>query len=91
MSNVLDKIFAVARALEKGESLRNVETWKSRQALMIPFSVIFALLPQFLPIELHEGEINSISYGLAILFSSIATYLVPATTTKIGVSKKEKK
>lgn len=88
--STIDKIFAVAKAVNKGESLKNVETWKSVQGLMIPFSLIFALIPQFLPIEVNDAQINSISYGVATLCSVLATYLVPATSAKVGLPTKSK-
>ena len=86
--STLDKLFAVAKAINKGETLKNVETWKSVQGLMIPFSLIFALIPQFLPIDMSDAQINAISYGIATLCSVFATYLVPATSTKVGLSGK---
>ena len=83
--NIMEKLSAAANAVKAGESLTNPAAWKNVQMLMIPFSTLLALVPQFLPVEVSSAQINAIAYGLATLSVVVSTYLTAATSTKVGL------
>lgn len=81
----MEKLFLAAKVLQSGECLKDAATWKNRQLLMNVLLVIIGAIPAFLPIEMSQADINSISFGLATLGGVVNTYLTAATSKKVGL------
>lgn len=82
---ILNKIFAAAKAVKAGESLKDPAAWKNKQILMNALLIIIGVISKFIKIELSEAEINSISFGFVTLAGVVNTYLTAATSDKVGV------
>lgn len=85
---MFDKIKALYLVLQAGESLKNPEVWKQRQALYTLLVPILGAIPQFveLPIPIPQESIRDISMGAATIFTVIWNlYLTYATSKKVGL------
>lgn len=85
---IFDTISDVTKALKAGESLKDPATWKNRQLLMNILSILVATGLKFAGLAIPEADINAIIYGIVILITTINTYLIPATSEKVGVGPK---
>ncbi len=84
--SLLDKIFAAAKAVNKGESLKDPATWKNRTMLMNVFLAFLALIPQFVTtIAMTDAEQNAIAYGFVTIVGVYNAYMHAATSTKVGL------
>jgi len=77
------KLFGLIRALFKGESLLNPETWKNIQLSTESLVVIAVAVLAFFPdLNVSEAQILGVCSAVALIVSTILTV---ATTKKIGL------
>ena len=88
--SMIDKLFAAARAVNAGESLKDPATWKNRQMTMNLVGVIVGVIPQFVQgVDLSAADANAITYGITVLLGVLNTYFTAATSDKVGLSTKK--
>lgn len=81
-------------ALKAGEEISNPTVWKDRQKLVSNIIVIvgfvIVLLPMFgINVKISSDEIVQISGAIASIVGIANSYLVIATSKKMGLSKNE--
>lgn len=81
----MNKIQLLYNAIQAGQSLKNPEIWKKRQALWTAFVTILSVIPAFTNLPLSQENIDTISSFLAGAVGIWNIYLTFATTTKIGL------
>ena len=87
--SLLDKLFAAAKAVNQGESLKDPATWKNRTILMNVFLSFLALIPMFAKIDISQSDMNAIAYGFVTIAGVANTYMTAATSDKVGIGKKK--
>ncbi|MDI1362500.1 hypothetical protein [Methylotenera sp.] len=79
-------ISLIFKALNQGESLFHVETWKNVQLVTNAITAILMVVVVFVPqLNLTPETIQDLASGIALIGGVINGYLTVATTKKIGL------
>lgn len=75
------------KVLRVGERLTKAETWKNRQTLINVLSTALGLVVVFFPdlVNVSEEDIISVATGIAVVVGAVNTYLINATSKKVGI------
>ena len=88
---VMNKLWILVTALQKGKELQNKETWKNTSALMSIFLVFLGTLAEFVPsLNLTNQQESAIAYGLVTIVGIFNAYTTVATSTSVGIAIKRK-
>lgn len=83
---MLDKLFAIGRALRHGEELSNAATWKNRQIAVNAVAGLLGAAMVFLPMEVNGDDLQTVAAAVAILGGMFNTWATAATSKKVGLS-----
>ena len=77
------------KALQHGECLENPEYWKKMQMLVTAIVPCISALSIITGHELSEQSISAIAWANVLILGAVNSYLIPATSTKVGYKGKK--
>lgn len=82
---MLDKLFALGRAMRYGEELSNSATWKNRQLAANAVAGLIGTTLVFAPMEVNIEDLQTVAGAVAILGGLFNAWATASTSKKIGV------